>query len=398
MLSLNQLTKKYGRPNLLIDSSSEDAKRYAVWGFEEIFEINIEGSFLNNQFLHGNPFELLQKFINDSKKTEREIACLGFLSYEFKNLIYNHISFNNKGHNDFPLLWFCVPKFIKPYSLQYDDDDSDESLKMVQDIIPLKQYAQKIDLIKSHLKEGNVYQVNFTSKKEIKSTFKHSFDLYNRFRSKIKPKEGFFLHTDKFDILSFSPELFIKINDGKIETMPIKGTRPRSSNYNKDLMLKNELINSEKDKAEHLMIVDLLRNDLGKICKTDSVKVKNLYDIQSFKTVHHMVTKVCGTIKNTVSETDIIKAMFPGGSITGAPKESAMKIIDELEVNNRDIYTGSAGYIASNGDMYFNICIRTLLKLYHTYEYGVGGGIVWDSNVADEWNEAHQKSKILGLS
>ena len=110
-----------------------------------------------------------------------------------------------------------------------------------------------------------------------------------------------------------------------------------------------------------------------------------------------MITKIIGEINSNTSEVDIIKAMFPGGSITGAPKESAMKIIDELEDNNRHIYTGSAGYICNNGNMYFNICIRSLLKLNNVYEYGVGGGIVWDSNIKDEWDEAHQKSKILGV-
>ena len=110
-----------------------------------------------------------------------------------------------------------------------------------------------------------------------------------------------------------------------------------------------------------------------------------------------MVTKILGEIKDSISEVDIIKAMFPGGSITGAPKESAMRIIDQLEDNNRHIYTGSAGYISNNGNMYFNICIRSLLKLNDIYEYGVGGGIVWDSIATDEWKEAQQKSKILGL-
>ena len=110
-----------------------------------------------------------------------------------------------------------------------------------------------------------------------------------------------------------------------------------------------------------------------------------------------MVTKILGQIKDDISETEIIKAMFPGGSITGAPKESAMKIINELEEENRHIYTGSAGYICNNGDMSFNICIRTLLKFNDIYEYGIGGGIVWDSNIQDEWNEAHQKSEILSL-
>ena len=398
MLTLNELTQKYGTPDILIDSSCKNSNRYAAWGFKEIFEIKTNGCFINNKLIKGKPFTLLQNFIAQSKNNNnKEIACIGFISYEFKNIIYNHISFKNQGMNNFPLLWFCKPKLIKSYSENNQIENSKESLIMIKDILSLSEYGGKIDLIKSHLKNGNVYQINFTSKKKLKSTFNNSFDLYNSLQSKVKPKEGFFLHTNKFDILSFSPESFIKIDDGIIQTLPIKGTRARSINKTKDLALKKELINSKKDKAEHLMIVDLLRNDLGKICKTGSINVQDLYKIESFPTVHHMVTKISGQIKDDISETEVIQAMFPGGSITGAPKESAMSIIDELEHENRHIYTGSAGYICNNGDMSFNICIRTLLQINNMYEYGVGGGIVWDSNTQDEWNEAHQKSKILGL-
>ena len=399
MLSLNQLKEKYGNPDILIDSSSNNSNRYAIWGFKEIFEINPQGCFLNDQLLHGDLFSLFQNFINESKKQSctQNIACVGFISYEFKNIIYDHIKFKNKGNSQFPLLWFCKPELILPYSIDYQIDHYDKSLSMIEDIISLEEYSNKIKQIKSHLKDGNVYQINFTSKKKFKSNFNSAFDLYNCLRCHVKPKEGFFLHTDKFDILSFSPELFIEVNKGAIKTIPIKGTRPRSKDKKQDLLLKQNLINSAKDRAEHLMIVDLLRNDLGKICKTGSIKVKNLYNIESFKTVHHMATKIVGEINDNISEVDVIKAMFPGGSITGAPKESAMKIIDQLENDNRHIYTGSAGYICNNSDMYFNICIRSLLNLNEIYEYGVGGGIVWDSQIQDEWQEAHQKSKILEL-
>jgi len=399
MLTLNQLKNQYGNPDILINSSSKHSYQYAAWGFKEIFEIKTNGCFVNNKLITGEPFTLLQDFINQSKEknNNKDIACIGFMSYELKNMIYNHIPFKNKGINNFPLLWFCKPTLVKPYLENNKNEYSKGSLKITKDIMPLSKYSKKIDLIKSYLKNGDVYQINFTSKKKFNSTFDNSFDLYHSLQSKVEAKEGFFLHTNKFDVLSFSPESFIKIDDGIIETSPIKGTRARAKNKAQDSALKKELINSKKDKAEHLMIVDLLRNDLGKICQTGSINVQNLYQIKSFPTVHHMVTKILGKIKDDISEVDIIKAMFPGGSITGAPKESAMRIIDKLEYENRHIYTGSAGYILNNGDMSFNICIRTLLQFNNMYEYGVGGGIVWDSNAKDEWNEAHQKSKILGL-
>ena len=397
MLTLNELTQKYGAPDILIDSSCKNSNRYAAWGFKEIFEIKKNGCFINNKLIKGEPFSLLQNFITQSKNNNnnKEVACIGFISYEFKNIIYDHISFKNQGADNFPLLWFCKPKLIKSYSEKNQIENSKESLIMIQDILSLSEYEEKIDLIKSHLKNGNVYQINFTSKKKLKSTFNNSFDLYNALQSKVKPKEGFFLHTNKFDILSFSPESFIKIDNGIIQTLPIKGTRARSINKTKDLALKKELIDSKKDKAEHLMIVDLLRNDLGKICEYGSINVTDLFNIKSYPTVHQMVSCIDGKLKSDTRYVDIFKALCPGGSITGAPKESSMRIIDRLEDYNREVYTGNIGYLDGDGNMHFNMAIRTMMIVENFIKYCVGGGIVWDSIAEDEWKEAQLKSKIL---
>ena len=175
----------------------------------------------------------------------------------------------------------------------------------------------------------------------------------------------------------------------------MKGTRGRSLDNDVDKKLKLELKDSKKDKAEHLMIVDLLRNDIGKISKYGGVKVSNMFNIKSFNTVHQMISCIEGDLKNNIKESDIIKALFPGGSITGAPKESAMKIIDKLENYSRDIYTGSIGYINDKGDLKFNIAIRTMILENNNGIYPVGGGIVWDSDAEDEWNETKIKSEIL---
>ena len=158
---------------------------------------------------------------------------------------------------------------------------------------------------------------------------------------------------------------------------------------------KKILKESKKDKAEHLMIVDLLRNDLGKICKYGSVKVKNLFAINSYVTVHQMVSCIYGELKNDIKYIDIFKAMCPGGSITGSPKESSMQIIDNLEDYNREIYTGNIGYIDEKGDLFFNIAIRTMLIQNNLIDYSIGGGIVWNSDSKKEWEEAQLKSKIL---
>ena len=196
-------------------------------------------------------------------------------------------------------------------------------------------------------------------------------------------------------ILSFSPERYFKKESNMIYSYPMKGTRKRSNNLNQDQKLKLELKKSAKDRAEHLMIIDLIRNDLGKISKIGSVKVENIFNIESHKTVHQMVSCVKGELKNKITEFDIIKALFPGGSITGAPKESSMKIIDKLEGYNRNLYTGTIGYIKNNGDMNFNMSIRTMMINKNDVIYPVGGGIVWDSEAQKEWDEAQIKSKIL---
>ena len=397
MQSLSELIATYNKPDILLDSFNPSSKKYAAWGFDEIFEINHKGCFLNNEKIDGDYFQILQNIISKWKQDtpSNQLACIGFISYEFKKFIYEHIQFSKKSKNNFPYLWFCKPKLVQEFSDTSIIEYSEGQLEIIQDIMDYSQYSEKIDAIKSSLECGDVYQINFTDFKKIKSSFKSSFDLYLSLREISKPNEGFFLKTDHFDILSLSPELFIKVENQKICTAPIKGTRPSMGNLNQDKAVQNELQKSIKDRAEHLMIVDLLRNDLGKICEIGSIEVTNLYDIKSFETIHHMVSNIQGLLKNNITEVDIIKALFPGGSITGAPKESAMFLIDQLETSARNIYTGIAGYIRGSGDMSFNICIRTLLRTNDVYEYGVGGGIVWDSIAKHEWKEAHQKSKIL---
>ena len=399
MHNLKDLINQYSTPDILLDSFNSSENKYAIWGFEEIIEINKNGCFLNEDKVNGNYFEILQNTFSKWKKNTPNdaIACVGFLSYEFKKFIYPHIKFSKDFNSPFPYLWFCKPKSVKSFKDEIIDYGLSKKLNIIDDFMGFDNYNKKINQIKTYLKNGDVYQINFTDFKKFKSNFKNPFDLYLALRTYAKPQEGFFLHTDKFDILSLSPESLIKVKNKMVYTAPIKGTRHRSNIPSVDLELKKELQNSIKDKAEHLMIVDLLRNDLGKICQIGSIKVNDLYNIKSFETIHHMVTEIEGKLKENISETDIIQALFPGGSITGAPKESAMSIIDNLEQSNRKIYTGSARYIKSNGDMSFNICIRTLLKINDIYEYGIGGGIVWDSQAKSEWNEAHQKSKILEI-
>ena len=195
MQSLSELISIYKEPDILLDSFNPDSKKYAAWGFDEIFEINHKGCFLNNEKMDGDYFQILQNIISKWKQDtpSDQLACIGFISYEFKKFIYEHIQFSKKSKHNFPYLWFCKPKLVQEFSDTSITDYSEGQLEIVKDIMDYSQYAKKIDAIKSSLECGDVYQINFTDFKKIKSSFKSSFDLYLSLREISKPNEGFFL-------------------------------------------------------------------------------------------------------------------------------------------------------------------------------------------------------------
>jgi para-aminobenzoate synthetase component 1 len=196
-------------------------------------------------------------------------------------------------------------------------------------------------------------------------------------------------------IVSSSPERFLCVRGERVETKPIKGTRPRSADPALDRALAEELRASEKDRAENVMIVDLLRNDLGKVCAPGSVRATRLFDVESYATVHQLVSTVEGRLAAGKHALDLVAACFPGGSITGAPKLAAMEIIEELEPQRRSIYCGAIGYVGYDGDMDTSIAIRTLLQ-HGDYMYAwAGGGVVADSNVDAEYQESFDKAAAL---
>jgi len=203
------------------------------------------------------------------------------------------------------------------------------------------------------------------------------------------------MNYEEFQVISSSPERFLSIRDDLVHTRPIKGTRPRGETLDEDLRYKNQLINSEKDKSELLMIVDLERNDLSKVCRPNTVKVIELFKIEEYATVFHLVATIEGRLKDKVSAARCVKECFPGGSITGAPKIRAMEIIEEVEGIKRNIYTGVIGYFDLRGNCDFNIVIRTIIKKGNKAYFGVGGGITWDSEVQEEWFETIDKAKAL---
>jgi len=255
-------------------------------------------------------------------------------------------------------------------------------------------YIKDVTTIKNYITNGDCYQVNYSQNFE--AEYKGDpWDIYKDLR-KINPAPySSFLKVDDSYIISSSPERFISIKNNVVETKPIKGTLKRLKDAALDLNQITILRNDEKNIAENLMIVDLLRNDISKCCELNSVKVEKLFDIESYTSVHHMVTTIVGKLKPNISSPDILRACFPGGSITGAPKKRAMEIINELETSKRNIYCGSIGYFDENNNMDTNICIRTIAMHDNTLNFSAGGGVVYDSVPIDEYHESLQKVSIF---
>lgn len=257
-----------------------------------------------------------------------------------------------------------------------------------------KGFEDAVQKVRDYIRQGDIYQANLTQRFSGKTTLS-SYELYRDLRRFSPAPFGAFLNFERFNILSNSPERFLKCIDRKLETRPIKGTRPRGKDTESDLKLRKELLNSEKDRAELLMIVDLERNDLSKISKVGTVKVPELFVIEPYANVNHLVSTVVGTLKDDFSAIDVIKATFPGGSITGAPKIRSMEIIEELEPTKRNVYTGSIGYIGFDGNMDLNIAIRTIVKEGENVYFQVGGGMTWGSNPSDEYQETLDKAASI---
>jgi len=261
-----------------------------------------------------------------------------------------------------------------------------------------EQYFEAFHKIQEYIKSGDCYQINLTQ--EFKTSFTGSLlnkaeDLWNLTNA---PYAGY-LKLDQFELLSCSPELFIEFNQNKqIKTRPIKGTMPRYENIEKDFISKQTLKNSQKDQAENVMIVDLLRNDLSIYANTGSVKTTQLFEIESFNQVHHMVSEIVATLKDDINPMQMLLSALPGGSITGAPKIRAMQIIEELEEEARGAYCGTLGYFNFDGTGRWNILIRSFQQYQNQLSLWAGGGITIASNAEAEYQESLDKiSAMLNL-
>jgi len=261
------------------------------------------------------------------------------------------------------------------------------------------QYSKAIKKALEYIRQGDIYQVNlsqrfcFDSSSYVESF--HPVELYKLLRALSPSSFGGYFDCDDFQIISSSPERFLQLKNGVVYTRPMKGTRPRGQDKEDDKKQESELLKSRKEQAELLMITDLERNDLGRVCEFGSVRVKEMRTIEEYNTVFQATSAIEGLLREDKDCFDLLRACFPGGSITGCPKIRAMEIIDELETKQRSIYTGAMGYISFTGEMDFNILIRTLMAFKEKIYFHVGGGIVSDSTPENEYNETLVKAKAI---
>ncbi|AAO90876.1 aminodeoxychorismate synthase component I [Coxiella burnetii] len=256
-------------------------------------------------------------------------------------------------------------------------------------------YAFAFKKIQHHLRQGDCYQVNLCQR--FSATYQGSPWYAYRYLRQTHPTpfSTYFNLDNQRAILSFSPERFLRVEKNQVETKPIKGTAPRFKDPFEDQRSAESLLNSEKDRAENLMIVDLLRNDLSKCCKPNSIRVPKLVALESFPNVHHLVSTITGHLQDNQDALDLLRHCFPGGSITGAPKLSAMQIIESLETHHRSVYCGALGYLDISGDLDCNIMIRTLICDRNRIHCYGGGGIVADSELESEYQESQLKVEKL---
>jgi para-aminobenzoate synthetase component I len=256
------------------------------------------------------------------------------------------------------------------------------------------EYESAFDTVQRYLREGDCYQVNLAQRYAARASG-DALQAYLQLRRLSPAPYAAFLNLPQMQILCASPECFLHVRSGKVETKPIKGTRPRMADAERDAQVAQELQHSSKDRAENLMIVDLLRNDLSKSCAHGSVQTPKLFEVESYAQVHHLVSTVTGELADGQDALALLRNCFPGGSVTGAPKQRAMQIIEQLEPQRRGVYCGAIGYVGCDGNMDSNIAIRTLVYADGEIRFWAGGGIVADSDAAAEYQETLDKAAAM---
>lgn len=416
--------------SVFLDSSKEDKNlsKFSFIGINPFCNFtykNGKGYINGEEIQEKDPFMALEKLVNEYKiNYDSSIpfiaGAIGYFSYDIGRTI-ELLPSTAKKELEIPdaifnfynnLIIFDLQNkktFISSLGMGEKIEDIEEKLKDYKEILEpnivksnnkfisnfeKEGYEKEISKLREYIRSGDVYIANMTRQVWCNNK-EDSFSIYEKLRSINKAPFSVYMNFKDFQVISSSPERFLYVKDGIVHTRPIKGTRPRGKNSLEDMKNRKALENSEKDKAELLMIIDLERNDLSKVCKPNSVKVTELFKIEEYATVFHLVSTIEGELEDGVSAVKCIRECFPGGSITGAPKIRAMEIIEELEKIRRNLYTGSIGYFDLRGNCDFNIVIRTIIKKDDKAYFGVGGGITWDSKEEDEWFETIDKGKAL---
>jgi para-aminobenzoate synthetase component 1 len=348
----------------------------------------------------GNPWDALSDF-----RKKHQDWLFGYFGYDLKNEIEDLESAHQKLY-EAPDLFFMVPELV--IEIQADQHvrelkgkipnekkrDSGKELSIeLQHRISKADYIELVKQAKLDIYEGEYYEINLSHSLEFEIKG-DSWDLYQEMKGIGPVPFGGYAEVDGIAVCCSSPERFLAKEGNKVWSQPIKGTALRKNSEKPELDIER-LRDSEKERAENLMIVDLVRNDLGKIARRNSVQVSNLFEVQSFETVHQMVSTVEAKVEKGIESIDVIKACFPMGSMTGAPKIAAMKAIEKYEAYRRGIYSGALGYIKPDGDFDFNVIIRTAIIEGNRLVYPVGGAITSDSDPEAEWEETLIKAKAI---
>jgi para-aminobenzoate synthetase component 1 len=355
----------------------------------------------------------------------------GYLTYDLKNDVENLKSSNFDGL-EFPDLYFFQPKklfFIKDNQVEIQylncvDDEVEDDLKAIynedchlehvtlsaverrkvsDNLIKIKlrihkdEYFEKINSMLAHIHRGDIYEANFCQEFYVENTKINPLETYNKLNHISNPPFATFLKCNNKYLLSASPERYLKKEGNTVISQPIKGTAKRSLNEEEDNLLKRDLLQDKKERSENIMIVDLVRNDLSKTAIKGSVEVEELCKIYTFDQVHQMISTVTSKVEESTHPVDIIKSTFPMGSMTGAPKISAMKIIEALEETKRGLYSGAVGYFSPTGNFDFNVVIRSILynEIKQYVSYSVGGAITSKSKPLHEYEECLVKAKAM---
>ncbi len=358
---------------------------------------------LGQRLIFENPLaELSAKSVREVKDILQEVEnyqkqgyyVIGYVSYEAAKAFDEKFSVKSSPLSGEYLAYFTVHQEVKKEPFPCQSQKNIQLPKSWQSRTSKGDYEKAISKIKEEIRQGNTYQVNYTL--QLSSQLEEDvFALYNHLVIAQEAAYNCYIEHDDFAILSVSPELFFKKEGSRLITRPMKGTIARGYKTKEDLQNKIWLANDSKNRAENMMIVDLLRNDMGRISEIGSVKVTKLCEVEQYSTVWQMTSTIESQLQSDKNLSDIFSALFPCGSITGAPKIATMAIINRLEKQARGVYCGTIGICLPNGDAIFNVGIRTIQKLGNQAIYGAGGGITWGSVCEDEYKEACDKAAVL---